>query len=123
MSHQDAKVLFAMNLADYMSSRGVSRRDLCAAAGIPYTTLSNWLQAARFPRPEQLDKIAEYLNVSRADLLDEGEAAYEEEQKPISDDDLQFALWNGDEDMTEADLVAVRAYAKMLQNEKKHKDK
>ena len=41
MSQEDVKVQFAMNLADYMAERGLSRNDISRATGIPYTTISN----------------------------------------------------------------------------------
>lgn len=71
MSETEARVLFALNLDDYMRDRGVSRADVCKATGIPYTTLANWLQAKRYPRPEHVTKLAKYLGVSVADLVDE----------------------------------------------------
>lgn len=118
MSQQDAKVLFAMNLDDYMRSKGVTRGDLSRGTGIPYTTISNWLQAARFPRPEQLDKISKYLGVSRADLLDDGLEEYEKAQRPVSRQDLMFALWDGAEDMDIEDLQDVVKYAEFVRARK-----
>lgn len=118
MSQQDAKILFAMNLDDYMRSKGVSRTDLSRDTGIPYTTISNWLQAARFPRPEQLDKIARYLGVSRADLLDEGIEEYEAAHKVVPRQDLMFALWEDAEGMDEEDLQDVLKYAEFVRARK-----
>lgn len=118
MSQQDAKILFAMNLDDYMRSKGVSRTDLSRGTGIPYTTISNWLQATRFPRPEQLDKIARYLGVSRADLLDEGIEEYEAAHKVVSRQDLMFALWEDAEGMDEEDLQDVLKYAEFVRARK-----
>ncbi len=124
MSQEDAKVQFAMNLADYMTSRGVTRNDLSRATGIPYTTISNWLQGARFPRPEQLDKLAKYLQVSRADLLDDGLDEYEKTYRARSPrprdkkQELMFALWDGAEKMDEHDLEDVLKYAEFVQARK-----
>lgn len=118
MSQQELKLLFAMNLNDYMWSRGVSRRELSDATGIPYTTISNWLQGTRFPRPEQLDKIAEYLKVSRADLLDEGLEAYEKTHRPISKQELKFAFWGDAEGMSEEDVEDVLKYAEFVRQKK-----
>lgn len=128
MSQEDAKVQFAMNLADYMTSRGVTRNDLSRATGIPYTTISNWLQAARFPRPEQLDKIAKFLQVSRADLLDDGldeyEKTYRANQRAASRKrELMFALWDGAEKMDEEDLEDVLKYAEFVQARKERNRK
>ena len=128
MSQEDAKVQFAMNLADYMTSRGVTRNDLSRATGIPYTTISNWLQGARFPRPEQLDKLSKYLQVSRADLLDDGldeyEKTYRANQRAASRKrELMFALWDGAEKMDEEDLADVLKYAEFVQARKERNQK
>ena len=128
MSQEDAKVQFAMNLADYMTSRGVTRNDLSRATGIPYTTISNWLQGARFPRPEQLDKLSKYLQVSRADLLDDGldeyEKTYRANQRAASrKQELMFALWDGAEKMDEEDLADVLKYAEFVQARKERNQK
>lgn len=128
MSQEDAKVQFAMNLADYMTSRGVTRNDLSRATGIPYTTISNWLQGARFPRPEQLDKLAKYLQVSRADLLDDGldeyEKTYRANQRAASrKQEFMFALWDGAEKMDEEDLADVLKYAEFVQARKERNQK
>ena len=128
MSQEDAKVQFAMNLADYMTSRGVTRNDLSRATGIPYTTISNWLQGARFPRPEQLDKLAKYLKVSRADLLDDGLDEYEKtyranQQAASRKQELMFALWDGAEKMDEEGLADVLKYAEFVQARKERNQK
>lgn len=128
MSQEDAKVQFAMNLADYMTSRGVTRNDLSRATGIPYTTISNWLQGARFPRPEQLDKLAKYLQVSRADLLDDGLDEYEKtfranQRTTGRKQELMFALWDGAEKMDEEDLADVLKYAEFVRARKERNRK
>ena len=128
MSQDDAKVQFAMNLADYMAERGLSRNDISRATGIPYTTISNWLQGARFPRPEQLDKLAKYLKVSRADLLDDGLDEYEKtfranQRTAGRKQELMFALWDGAEKMDEEDLADVLKYAEFVQARKERNRK
>lgn len=128
MGQEDAKVQFAMNLADYMAERGISRNDISRATGIPYTTISNWLQGARFPRPEQLDKLAKYLKVSRADLLDDGldeyEKTYRANQRAASrKQELMFALWDGAEKMGEEDLADVLKYAEFVRARKERNQK
>lgn len=121
MSQQEIRVLFAMNLYDYMHSRGVSRKDLSEATGIPYTTICNWLQATRFPRPEQLDKIAAYLHLTRAELLDEGLENYEEMPHHVSKDDLRFAFWGDAEEMSDEDVEDVLKYAEFVRQKKQAK--
>lgn len=71
MKEVDKKLLFAMNLQDYMTISGKTRSDLSTDLQIPYSTLSEWLQAKKYPRMESLYKLAEYFNISVASLIEE----------------------------------------------------
>ncbi|MGM9670681.1 MAG: helix-turn-helix domain-containing protein [Oscillospiraceae bacterium] len=70
-----------------MSLKGISRADLCKATEIPYTTLANWLQAKRYPRPEHLAVVAKYLGVSTTDLIGEKDSSHPEtkSESPLPD--------------------------------------
>ena len=70
MSAQDERNNFANNLQYYMDVNGISRFDLCDALHIKYSTLSEWLQAKKFPRLDNLQTIAAYFGISRGDLLE-----------------------------------------------------
>ena len=67
----DSKAIFAENLKELMDSYGVDRNILADYLDIKYTTISNWLYKASFPKSENLDAIARYFNVSVSSLLED----------------------------------------------------
>lgn len=38
---------------------------------IPETTVSNWMKASTYPRPDKLQLMADYFNIKRSDLTEE----------------------------------------------------
>lgn len=68
------------------------------------------------PTPDILSKIAKYFNVSTDYLLgeDDGRAA------PVSDEDIMFALFEGDKDVTPEMFEEVKQFAKFVKERKKH---
>ena len=75
MKNGTIKSTFAANLQYYMKLRGVSVTDLAKVIGVAYSTASEWAHGKKYPRPDKLEKISVYLNVSLAALThfpDEG---------------------------------------------------
>ncbi|MFP5522332.1 LexA family protein [Peptococcus simiae] len=64
------KEIMAENIKRYMDTYGVDRNDLCKALSIKYTTLSDWINAKTYPRIDKIEKLANYFNVSKADLVE-----------------------------------------------------
>lgn len=68
------------------------------------------------PTPDILSKIAKYFNVSTDYLLgeDDGRTA------PVFDEDIMFALFEGDKDVTPEMFEEVKQFAKFVKERKKH---
>lgn len=60
---------FLKNLEFYMKREGVSRSDLAAGTKIPYTTICSYFNEFKFPRIDKLEKIAKFLRISTAELI------------------------------------------------------
>lgn len=65
------KETLAHNLKRLMEENGKSRTDICKALNIKYTTLTDWLNAKTYPRIDALQLLANYFQVSKADLVEE----------------------------------------------------
>lgn len=65
---REARILLAMNLADYMRVADINQSELGRKIGVAQNTLSGYLSARRYPRPEILVKMADALGVTVADL-------------------------------------------------------
>lgn len=79
------KSIFATNLKKYMALNNVTRRDLCAALGFSYYTVSDWCNGKKYPRMDKVEILAKYFGIQKSDLIEEN---VEEKEKPVTDDGL-----------------------------------
>ena len=68
------KEIFAKNLRMFMQSSGKDRKEIAKALDIPYSTLTDWANARKYPRINSIEKIAQYFGVSKSDLIEDFEA-------------------------------------------------
>lgn len=59
---------FSTALNYYMRRDNVRQQDLIAALGVSSSTMSNWVNGNRMPRPAALKMLAEYFHVSEEDM-------------------------------------------------------
>lgn len=71
------KDILAKNLRKYISMSGKDRKDIARSLGIPYSTLTDWVNANKYPRINNIEKMAEYFGVSKSDLIED----FEQKQK------------------------------------------
>ena len=66
----DIEINFRKNLIYYLNLRQKSQSDLAKAIGVAKTTVSSYVTGVSLPRMDKIDKICEYLNIKRSDLLE-----------------------------------------------------
>lgn len=59
---------FSTALEYYMRRDNVRQQDLIVALGISSSTMSNWVNGNRMPRPAALKMLADYFHVSEEDM-------------------------------------------------------
>lgn len=62
--------VFAHNLKIYMRDRNVSQKDLVRDLKLPSATVSSWVNGQRMPRMDKIQLLADYLEVSKSDLIE-----------------------------------------------------
>jgi transcriptional regulator with XRE-family HTH domain len=67
----DNKNIFARNLKYYMALNNKTRRDLEAALGVSYYTISDWVNGKKYPRMDKVELLANYFNIQKSDLIEE----------------------------------------------------
>lgn len=67
----NGKSVLSKNLQYYMDINGISRNKLCADLKLKYTTVSEWLNANRYPRINKLEQLAAYFKIRVSDLVEE----------------------------------------------------
>lgn len=75
------KDILARNLKKYIAMSGKDRREIAEKLDIPYSTLTDWMNARKYPRIDSMEKLAVYFGVSKSDLIED----FEEKKK---DNDL-----------------------------------
>ena len=71
MSSLGNKEIFARNLKFYIDKSGKDRRELAEIWGFPYSTLSEWINARKYPRIDRIEIMADYFGVQKSDLIEE----------------------------------------------------
>lgn len=75
MSDATMREIFARNLKRLLEMNDKQPADIVRDLGIPFSTVSNWVNGEKFPRMGQIEMLANYLGVEKSDLLeDKGDA-------------------------------------------------
>ena len=69
--------IFSKNLKLFMMKIGKDRKEVADDLGIPYSTLTDWINGKKYPRIDNMEKIAKYFGVSKSNLIED----FEEKQK------------------------------------------
>lgn len=65
------KKTFSENLKRLLDKKGLTQTDMARNLNIPETTVSNWIKASTYPRPDKIQLMADFFNVRRSDLTEE----------------------------------------------------
>lgn len=66
--------VLAKNLKKYIVKSGKDRSTIAEDLGFPYSTLTDWVNGKKYPRINNIEKLATYFNVSKSDLIEDFEA-------------------------------------------------
>lgn len=83
MNNLGNKQTFAKNLKYYMDDRKIDRNKLSAICKVPYTTLTSWIKAERYPRIDKIQILSEFFNIRMSDLVEEHDYNNEIKQIPL----------------------------------------
>lgn len=107
------KEIFAKNLKYYMGYHELERNKLCDDLNIPPTTLSDWLNAKKYPRIDKIEMLANYFNIKKSDLIED-----KYKNQPVNQ---QEVLFNKHKDLlSESDWAIINT---IIEQKKKEIDK
>lgn len=81
------KKIMGNNILRLLNENGIDRKDFAKTIGVPYSTLTNWINGVTYPRIDKIQKMADYFEIEKADLVEErkpGIAPTEEEIELIA---------------------------------------
>ena len=67
------KNVLSRNLKRYISKSGKDRGQIAEDLGLSYSTLTDWVNGNKYPRINNIEKLAEYFKVSKAELIEDFE--------------------------------------------------
>ena len=65
------KEILSTNLRKYITMSGKDRKEIARALNVPYSTLTDWINGNKYPRINNVEKMAEYFGVSKSDLIED----------------------------------------------------
>lgn len=95
------------------AQRGISPSKAAVEAGISKSLVTKWrTNQVQVPSAEVLQKLSRYFSISVSDLLGETKQAPNETvERPVSEEDIKFALFGGDGEITDAMYEEVKRFA------------
>ena len=122
MSEEQIRKTFSKNLRKYLERDGKQPADLVRDLGIPFSTVSNWINGIKLPRMGKVELLAQYFGIEKSDLLEEKQDStgyyYDPETAALAQEiydnkDLGF-LMSASRKMSPEDLRALKTMAEAL---------
>ena len=63
----------AKNLKKYVAKSGKDRGLIAEELGLSYSTLTDWINGNKYPRINNIEKLANYFNVTKSELIEDFE--------------------------------------------------
>jgi len=110
---------------DLCKKKGVSCKRAAEEIGLSNSITTKWKKTGATPTGETLAKIAEYFCVPVGYLLgsETKKAPTATGERSVSDDDIKFALFGGDGEITDAMYDEVRKFAAFVKQREADKKK
>lgn len=112
------KEIFSKRLSFYMRLKGIKQSDIVKDLKLNSSTVSNWCQGIMIPRMNKLKLLANYLNVSVGDLIDDKTEEIEQERKDLYYLSTLAAHLDG-ETFTDEELIEIENFIEFVKNRKK----
>ena len=110
-------------IKELRSERKVTQAILAKHLGVAQNTVSNWENSNRLVDTENLQKIADYFGVTTDYILcrDSKPISQSSTDKAVSEEDIIFALFDGDKEITPEMYDEVKQFARFIKENHKKK--
>ena len=122
-NHNRGDFMFYDRFLQLCAQRGISPSKAAVEAGISKSLVTKWrTNAVQVPSAEVLQKLARYFSLSVSDLLEETAGAPAQPGVPaVSEEDIKFALFGGDGEITDAMYEEVKRFAAFVKQREAEK--
>ena len=71
MSDEILRKVFSQNLKRLLELNDKQAADIVRDLGVPFSTVSNWVNGLKMPRMGKIEMLAEYLHCEKSDLIED----------------------------------------------------
>lgn len=71
MTTEENRRIFANNLRKLIDERGLQAKDLIDVTGASQASISEWLNARKYPRIDKIERLANFFKVKKSDLIED----------------------------------------------------
>ena len=89
MSDLGNKEIFSENLKYYIEKSGKDRKELAEIWGFPYSTVTEWINAKKYPRIDRIEIMANYFHILKSDLIEDKKKQNGAREKMQKNNDIQ----------------------------------
>lgn len=120
MSEAESKRIFQSRFNDLLQKEKITQKEIAVICGVSTSTVSTWSKGLNMPRMDKIERLANYFGLPKSYFIEE--SIPEKEEKPSADeDDLKFALFGGEEEITDEMFEEVKAFAEFVKQKYKKK--
>ena len=107
-------VFFGDRIRDARKAAGLTQRQLADRLGVSNTSISNWEKGLSRPDADMIQKLCSYLSLQPNYFYGTENAPADAGKRSVSDDEIKFALFGGDGEITDAMYDEVKRFAAFL---------
>ena len=107
-------VFFGDRIRDARKAAGLTQRQLADSLGVSNTSISNWEKGLSRPDADMIQKLCQLLCLQPNYFYGTENAPADDRKRTVRDDDIKFALFGGDGEITDAMYDEVKRFAAFL---------
>lgn len=107
-------------IKELRKKKGLSQKELSALLFVNQTAVSQWERGVTTPNSNLLVRLSDLFGVSIDYLLGKDEPTFQERTK-VTDEDIKFALFHGEEGISDEAYEEVKQFAAFIKQKYKNK--
>lgn len=107
-------VFFGEKIRNARKALGLTQRQLAQQLGVSNTSVSNWEKGLSRPDADMIQSLCGILRLQPNDFYGTTESGAGQPRPAVSDEDIKFALFGGDGEITDAMYDEVKRFAAFL---------
>ena len=109
-------VFFGEVIRNARKSLGLTQRQLAEKIGVANTSISNWEKGLSRPDADMIQKLCQILNLQPNYFYGTEPAPADSRKGTVSDEEIKFALFGGDGEITDAMYDEVKRFAAFVRH-------